>query len=84
MGCSLRRDVSLVEPSPLRSRADLIRHIGQIIEDVKHDTTTMTNDRTEDFLEALQAWFEDSDRGEQEAPTWALIGAAIDAALIYE
>lgn len=80
-----------MNPAPIRSRADLSEYLDALASAVRQGKVSVENMTTEDFLDAASAWIADMDgyfaqRGEAtpEEPTWSLIAAIFQAALIYE
>lgn len=75
----------------IQSRADLVRFLEALAEDLRSRPEDWENNTLENYLEALSSWVDDSDgyyrnRGVAipVTPTWKNIGEMLLAATMYE
>ena len=68
----------------ITNRADAVTAIGELLDDLKRNVGSWENPTLEHYLEAIQAWLEDSARDQDEPPSWDLVVRMLKAAKIYE
>jgi len=68
----------------INSRADAVKAVGELLEDLRKNPDAWENPTLERYLEALQAWLEDSTGEQDSPPSWDLIVRMLKAARIYE
>lgn len=66
------------------NRADAVKAIGELLDDLRKNPNAWENPTLDRYLEAMQAWLEDSGRQQDEPPSWDLIVRMLKAARIYE
>ncbi|MBO9728554.1 MAG: hypothetical protein J7623_07955 [Chitinophaga sp.] len=78
-------------PDSINTKADFIRFIGLLIEDLKNNPTEWENKTLPDFLDAMANWTEDMDgyyiNHHLPVPTtvnWQVFANILAAARIYE
>jgi len=84
--------VDTMEPEEIQTRADLVRFIQLLGEDLIHHEDEWENTDLLRYLQAMSRWVADMDRlfrnvyGHEvpEQPTWALVGQILLAAKYYE
>lgn len=76
----------------VRSRAELVRHLGALAAKARAGLIPVENPATADFIEASGAWLEGLDaflrhhtgEGEPDSPSWSIIAMIFSAGLVYE
>jgi hypothetical protein len=81
----------MTTPNSIRTRADLAQYLDTLASAVRQGDVPTENVTAADLIDGASAWIADMDgyfanRGEvtPQEPTWALIAAIFQAALIYE
>lgn len=68
----------------MKTRADAVKTIRGLLEDLQNDPSSWENPTLERYLEAMAAWIEDSGEKYNQPPSWELIVDIVKAAKIYE